>query len=131
MISTAQGISLAIPANTAKWVVGELIAKGKVERAYLGIVGQIVPISKFIQHLFQLKLPTGVSIIRVEKKSPAYNAGVYEGDLIFEADDQEIGNIDDLHRILSKKSAHSVLSAKLFRDNKLKELKISLEIRRN
>ena len=51
MINMAQGISFAVPANTAKWVVSEIITKGRVRRAYLGLSAQVRPITRRAQTL--------------------------------------------------------------------------------
>jgi S1-C subfamily serine protease len=44
MIAPAQGISFAIPVNTAIWVVGEIVGHGRVRRSYIGITARIQPI---------------------------------------------------------------------------------------
>ena len=41
VIAMAQGLSFAIPIDTAKWVIAELLVGGRVRRAWLGIGAQI------------------------------------------------------------------------------------------
>ena len=55
MVSMAQGLSFAIPVNTAKWVMGELILNGRVTRVRLGIAGQTQPLHPRVQRYFQLE----------------------------------------------------------------------------
>jgi len=66
IIRMAQGISFAIPIDTAKWVVGELLARGRVRRAYLGIVGQSRPIDRLVARRHALSVSQAVEIISVE-----------------------------------------------------------------
>jgi S1-C subfamily serine protease len=47
-----------------------------------------------------LPLETGVLVVSVEKNSPAEHAGLREGDLIVAFNDQPIGNVHHLHKIL-------------------------------
>ena len=54
MIVMAQGISFAIPVNMARWVVTELLTRGKVRRAFLGLAGQIRPVSRRAQRYYEL-----------------------------------------------------------------------------
>lgn len=74
IILPAQGLCLAIPINTAKFVATRLIAYGKVKRSYIGVAGQDVR---------NLGGPTGrgVLVAAVEADSPAEQAGLAEGDI--------------------------------------------------
>ncbi|NIM65422.1 MAG: trypsin-like serine protease [Candidatus Latescibacteria bacterium] len=101
MINMAQGISFAVPASTARWVVGELIIKGKVRRAYLGIVGQARPISRRMQRGLDLSSTTVVEVVSVAKGGPAQVAGIKEGDLIVALDGERVSSVDDVHRLLT------------------------------
>src|SRR5579872_1242068 len=87
MIRMAQGIGLAVPSNTATWVISELISFGKVRRGILGIMAKTQSIAVQIQKIFKLKFPTLVEIISVEKGSAAENSGLKTGDLIFKVND--------------------------------------------
>ena len=100
MIRPAQGICFAIASNTAKFVAGWLIKDGKIRRSYIGIAGQNVPIHRRIVRFYGLPLETGVLVVSVEKNSPAERAGVREGDLIVAFNDQPIGSVHHLHKIL-------------------------------
>src|SRR5436189_1999502 len=42
IIAFAQGLGFAVPANTARWIAGELLGHGRVRRLALGIHGTIV-----------------------------------------------------------------------------------------
>src|SRR6184192_4304337 len=100
MIRPAQGICFAIASNTAKFVAGWLIKDGKIRRSYIGVGGQNVPIHRRIVRFYGLALETGVLVVSVEKNSPAERAGVREGDLIVAFNDQPIGSVHHLHKIL-------------------------------
>jgi S1-C subfamily serine protease len=100
MIRPAQGICFAIASNTAKLVAGWLIRDGRIRRGYIGVAGQNVPIHRRIVRYYGLPLETGVLVVSVEKNSPAERAGLREGDLIVAFNDQTIGNVHHLHKIL-------------------------------
>jgi S1-C subfamily serine protease len=100
MIRPAQGICFAIASNTAKFIAGWLIKDGKIRRSYIGVAGQNVPIHRRIVRFYGLPLETGVLVVSVEKNSPAEHAGVREGDLIVAFNEQPIGSVHHLHKIL-------------------------------
>jgi len=100
IIRMAQGISFAIPIDTAKWVVGELLARGRVRRAYLGIVGQTRPIDRLVARRHALSVSQAVEIISVEPRGPAAIAGLREGDLIVALNERAVRTVDDMHRML-------------------------------
>src|SRR5581483_1804618 len=84
VILPAQGICLAIPINTAKYVAGELIKDGKIRRGYLGVAGQDVRLNPRLVERFDLTTSSGLLVIGVTERSPAERAGVREGDVIIE-----------------------------------------------
>lgn len=88
VILPAQGICLAIPVNTAKYVAGLLIKEGRVQRAYIGIGGQDLA-------------DGGIAVIHVEPGSPAAKAGLRRGDVVRGFNGQTIAGIDDFHRVLT------------------------------
>jgi S1-C subfamily serine protease len=100
MIRPAQGICFAIASNTAKFVAGWLIKEGKIRRSYIGVAGQNVPIHRRIVRFYDLPLETGVLVVSVEKNSPAEHAGLRPGDLIVAFNDQPIGSVHHLHKVL-------------------------------
>src|SRR5438445_860697 len=100
MIRPARGICFAIASNTAKLVAGWLIRDGRIRRGYIGVAGQNVPIHRRIVRFYGLPLETAVLVVSVENNSPAERAGLREGDLIIAFDDQPIGNVHHLHKIL-------------------------------
>ena len=102
IILPAQGICLAIPINTAKFVAGQLIKQGKIRRGYLGIAGQDVPLYARTRQALGLDQETGVLVIGVEEKGPADEAGVFEGDIIIGFNQAPIRKVDDLHRLLTE-----------------------------
>src|SRR5436309_486181 len=100
MIRPAQGICFAIASNTARLVAGWLIRDGRIRRSYIGVAGQNVPLHRRVVRFYDLPLETGVLVVSIEKNSTAERAGLREGDLIVEFNDQPIGSVHDLHKIL-------------------------------
>jgi S1-C subfamily serine protease len=125
MIYMAQGISFAVPINTARWVVTELVMHGKVRRAYLGIGAQSRPVNRRIQHSLELSAPAVVEVINIEKNGPAQRAGLQPGDYIFCLNENQVGTVDDLHRLLSKWPPGTPLELKLLRRGRVEVFRIT------
>lgn len=79
IIAQAQGIGFAIPAETAKSVVPQLLAKGRVERSYLGIIGFRRLLGRRLVRFHNLSKDYGVEIVSLESESPAKKAGLRKG----------------------------------------------------
>jgi S1-C subfamily serine protease len=125
MIYMAQGISFAVPINTARWVVTELVMHGRVRRAYLGIGAQSRPVNRRIQHSLDLSTPAVVEVVTVEPKGPAERAGLETGDCIFGLNEEQVGTVDDLHRLLSKWPPGTPLQLKLLRRGRVESCRIT------
>jgi S1-C subfamily serine protease len=100
MIREAQSICFATGINTAKWVIGQLFAHGRVRRAYIGVSGANVRIATRIVRHFDLPGPAAVHVAEVAADSPAARAGVAAGDRIVALDGQPVEGIDGLQRLL-------------------------------
>jgi S1-C subfamily serine protease len=101
MIAGGQGLSFAVPVNTARWVAGELIVRGRVRRPYLGLAGQVRPIDRRIQRYLELPAPRVVQVASLDKDGPAQRAGLREGDWIVAVNGQVVVSVDDIHHILA------------------------------
>jgi len=71
------GIGFAIPANMARRIYTELVAKGKITRGWLGV--SIQPLTPELAKGFGLKEPKGVLLSDVISDSPAERAGLQAG----------------------------------------------------
>ncbi|HTY36245.1 MAG TPA: trypsin-like peptidase domain-containing protein [Bacteroidota bacterium] len=100
-IPWAQGICFSIPINTAKLIAGRLIKDRKVSRAYVGIGGQVIEISRAAIRNHELGGARGVQIASVQSDGPAAKAGLREGDIIVGFKGQRTESIDDLHKLLT------------------------------
>jgi S1-C subfamily serine protease len=71
-----------------------------VRRASIGIGGQSVAVPQRLRRHFELPQLTAVRVISVLEGGAAAEADIQSGDLIVRFDDQWIGGVDDLHRLL-------------------------------
>jgi S1-C subfamily serine protease len=115
IIQGAQGICFAIPVNTMRWVVTQLIREGKVVRGFLGISGQTVPLPVRVVRYFQLGHDAGVQVIDVSPKSPAHRAGLKEGDVVISIGGEAVNSVDDIHRRLTRDSIGKTIKIALLR----------------
>jgi len=118
IIRMAQGISFAIPIDTAKWVVSELLARGRVRRAYLGIVAQARPMDRRIAHHHAVSAAYAVEVVSLEPRGPAAVAGLREGDLIVALNDRPVRTVDDMHRMLVGWPVGEALNAGVIRGDR-------------
>jgi S1-C subfamily serine protease len=100
IISRSQGIGFAIPVETAAWVVGQIMSRGKVRRGWLGIGGQRRPLDRRLVVAHALPHDSAVEVSSISRGSPAERAGVSDGDLIIRFAGTAAASVDDLHRAL-------------------------------
>jgi len=132
------GIGFAIPINTVRTVVAQLIKKGKVEHAFLGITAK--PVTAEIARLFRLPSKSGVLVASVQPGSGAAAAGLRAGtdtavvsgeswpiggDQIVSADGVALTSIDQLRDLIAGKRPGQSLSLEVYRDNE----KLTLEVK--
>jgi S1-C subfamily serine protease len=100
VILGAQGICFAVAANTANFVLGELVRHGRVRRAHIGIAAQQIAIPRRLRYAAELNQESAVLAATVEPGSPAERAGVKSRDIILSLDGTAITGADDLIRAL-------------------------------
>jgi S1-C subfamily serine protease len=125
MIAGGQGLSFAVPVNTARWVAGELIIHGRARRPYLGLAGQVRPLDRRRQRFYDLPASTVVQIASLEEDGPAARAGLHEGDWIVAVEGEAVASVDDIHRALAGQAAGSVCRLTILRDGGRMEVPVT------
>ncbi|MFL9964963.1 trypsin-like peptidase domain-containing protein [Paraburkholderia sediminicola] len=100
IIPGAQAICFATAIDTAKWVIMQIFAHGRVRRAYIGVAGTTTPLSRRVQRYFSLSSETGVHVMEIVKGSPAALGGLRTDDTIVAIDAQAVHDVDSLQRTL-------------------------------
>jgi S1-C subfamily serine protease len=100
MIPQAQAICFATGINTAKWVIAQLFAHGRVRRAYIGVSGATVPVATRVVRHFGLPGNRAVHVLELVPGSPAARAGIEVGDRVISLDGVPVEGIDGLQRTL-------------------------------
>jgi len=133
------GIGFAIPINTVKDVVAELIKNGKVEHAFLGIEGKTLQAN--IGRLFHLPVSSGVLVASVRPGTGAAKAGLKAatsqvtvegetwpagGDVIVQADGQPIPTIERLVNLIATKKPGDSIDLGIVRGTKRIHLNVKL-----
>jgi S1-C subfamily serine protease len=124
MIPQAQAICFATGINTAKWVIGQLFAHGRVRRAYIGVSGATVPIATRVVRHFNLQSSTAVHVLELVPGSPAAVAGVEVGDRMISLDGIPVDGIDGLQRLLDAGRIGRECEFQLLRRSSLIHVKI-------
>jgi S1-C subfamily serine protease len=108
------GIGFAVPINTVREVAGQLIGRGRVEHAFLGIGAE--PIDSEIAQLFNLPVDRGLMVDRVFSGSGAQKAGLRAGttevviagqsyrlggDIVVKVDGRPVSEPEDLHEAVA------------------------------
>lgn len=102
IIAAAQGLGFAVPSNTARYVVSQILAHGRVRRGYLGIGGRQRPLSRRMVRYFELPRESGVEVVSLDPQGPAVSSGIRPGDIVVGMNGHPVESVDDLHRLLSE-----------------------------
>jgi serine protease Do len=101
IIPFAQGIGFAIPINSAKTCTNDMVSEGGSRRPWLGVIGLSITVE--IARYYGLPVDHGVLVTKVAEGSPAYEAGMADGDIILELDNAETLRIEDLVNEIHKR----------------------------
>jgi S1-C subfamily serine protease len=124
-IMGAQGICFAIGADTAEFVASRLIRDGRVRRSYIGVMGQGVSLHRRLVRYYDLPSESGLLVLNVVPASPAQRAGVRERDIVVRFAGLTVGNVDDLHRLLTDDRSGLACEVELVRGTELLKLAIT------
>ena len=116
IIAGAQGICFAVPVNTARFVIPQLIRHGRVQRGWIGVSGQTITLSKRRVQISHLDSAGGVLITTVMPNSPAESAGLRARDIIVELAGARVGSVDDLQRLLAQERIGKTVPITVVRD---------------
>ena len=125
------GIGFAIPVDTVRWVVSDLIAYGKVQRPTLGV--ELAPDT--VSRRFGLEGPV---VLHVTPGSGAERAGfqptrrnpqgrILLGDVVVAIDGERIRKSGELGLALERRRAGEIVTVSLVRDGKVREVKVTLD----
>jgi S1-C subfamily serine protease len=104
VIMGSQGLSFAVPIDTAIRVVSAILQEGHVRRAFVGVSGRNTRLPRHVARAALIKVDTGVQVESVMDGSPASRAGLAVGDVIVGFGPASIASIDDLHRLLTREA---------------------------
>ena len=136
------GIGFAVPSNTVKDVVDQLLETGEVKHAYLGISG--ATISGQLSEALNLGTDSGVIVQEAPEDGPAAEAGIKAGDtpvtvggqqvltggdIIVKANGEELGSMEDLIRIINDSDVGEEIQLEVMHDGETREVTVTLGAR--
>ncbi|MEB3237149.1 MAG: trypsin-like peptidase domain-containing protein [Candidatus Sericytochromatia bacterium] len=119
-----QGIGFAIPVTTLKQVLPQLKAKGRVERAWLGVGVRDLPEER--DKMF-FPVDKGAVVTQVTDGSPAARAGLAPGDVILEVQGKPIASAAELIWSISNRSKGDKVTLLVMREGQRKRLEVVLD----
>jgi S1-C subfamily serine protease len=129
------GVGFAVPVNTAKRVIPQLIQYGEVRRPKLG--ANLDSVASLVQRGYRLPVQTGLLVGAVLPGGSAANAGlrgltrdsdgsILLGDIITAIDGERMSDVDDLYRLLDKKQFGETLQVEVYREGKTSNVSLRL-----
>ena len=124
IIPNGQGIGFAIPINTAKPLIPQLLSKGKVTRGYIGV--NIQDISPEIATAMKMEDRKGALVADVVAGSPAEKAGIERGDVIVSYNGNQVKDSHDLPAMVASTPVGDEATVTVLRNGREKKLDIRI-----
>jgi S1-C subfamily serine protease len=104
IIGGAQGLCFAVPINTARSIIPDLLRHGRVTRGFLGLAGQTIELDVRVARKLGLAAPSAVLVMAVTPGAPADKAGLQPRDIVTAIDGAETSTVDAIHKHLDRAS---------------------------
>jgi serine protease Do len=118
------GVGFAIPVNMAKWVSNQLIEKGEVSRAYLGV--SIQPVDTRLSRQFDVPVGQGTIVNQVMPESPAEDAGLKLGDVIVDFAGEKVTSPRHLQGIVERLDVDKPYKMTILRGGERQQINVTL-----
>ncbi len=122
-VASAQGISFAIPINTARTIAHDLIQNGKIRRAWSGLSLSDIP--PYVARSYGID-PNGAVVAGVEDNSPADGAGFEQGDIIRKVNGISVNDAEWLQNYLNHQTIGTLVRITVERNDRHQEVAIKL-----
>ncbi len=119
-----QGIGFAIPSNSAKLIMDELIKSGTVRRGLLGV--HIQDVTEALAKSYGLPDVGGAVVSTVEPGSQAEKAGVKKDDVIVKFNGQPVGGAAELKNFVGRERPDSTAKLTIFRNKKTVDVSVKI-----
>lgn len=119
-----EGMGFAIPINTVKPIVDELINSGHVSYPYLGV--GVLDKQTAAQAGYRLNVDAGVIVMQIALGGPADRAGIQQRDLILKVDGKETNTVADLRNIISEHSIGDTITITISRNGNVSDVEATL-----
>jgi S1-C subfamily serine protease len=129
IIGGAQGICFAVPINTAKRIVPELMREGRVARGWFGVAGQTQGLSLALMRRLRLKEAGGMLVVALVEGGPAEAAGVRVGDVVLSLGGKPTPSVDAIHRLLTRETIGKTMPLEVLRDGEVVRLSMTIKER--
>jgi Do/DeqQ family serine protease len=119
------GVGFAIPSNLARHVITELIQHGEVLRATMGGM-RLYPLTTQVATELGIRDTRGAFVNQIDRRSPAYRAGMQPADVIVSFNGQTIEDPSHLLRLISDAKIGSTANVGVIRQGRRVDLQIPL-----
>jgi serine protease Do len=118
------GVGFAIPSNLARSVMDQLVTKGKVTRAYLGVTLQ--PVTPSLAKAFGLSQAQGALVGDVNPNTPASLAGLQPGDVVVKINGEPVEDSNQLRNKVSMAAPGTEVALTVLRGGAERTLPVTL-----
>lgn len=122
IVASGQGIGFAISTNMAKPLITQLIEKGSVTRAWLGV--SIAPVSEEMANTYKLSSTEGVLVVETVLGAPADKAGIKAGDIIIAIAGETVKHPSQLQHLVASTKIGAALKVQILREGRRLELPV-------
>jgi serine protease Do len=119
-----QGIGFAVPVNMARHDLNEILAHGKLEHGYLGILPQDV--TPALAKAFNTSETNGALVGEITPNSPAAHSGLKQGDMIVAVNGQPISDASQLRSRIGMMDPNTTVTLKVVRDGRTQDVAVTL-----
>ena len=120
-----EGMGFAIPINTVRDIVAELMEKGRVTRPWLGV--GVFDKETAARQGYRLNADAGVYVEHVDKDGSAGAAGIRRGDIILEIAGKPVNTVGELRSAVAEQKVGTVIQVKLQRDGDIITVDVTLQ----